>query len=187
MNKYLLETMELIKTDEEIKKDIEELRFWCIVLWYMQDIWYNCNWGNWWGWCWWENIYRYMRYFREECFWKVNKTIYSIVEDEKWKGFLYDTDYYEWIEEEDWEYCVQVDKIIWQIELRHLMWFIENKQKNIVWWEFMKIYDTGEIVFFNDSDIILVLDNKKPFMEQDEEFYKKLKEFLISEFNIDEV
>gem|GEM_PF-2988154 len=51
----------------------------------------------------------------------------------------------------------------------------------------MKIYDTGEIVFFNDSDIILVLDNKKPFMEQDEEFYKKLKEFLISEFNIDEV
>ena len=70
-------------------------------------------------------------------------------------------------------------KIIWQIHEWHLRMFLEEKEiyAYIEWWWLI-------LVNAWPSRPITSLDNTKPYQEQSEEFFKKLNDWLIKEFNI---
>ncbi len=67
-------------------------------------------------------------------------------------------------------------KIIWQVEERHLRMFINYHH------ELMCIWNNWDVII--DEEWKWMLDNTKPYMEQSEEFFKKLNDWLIKEFNI---
>lgn len=77
-------------------------------------------------------------------------------------------------------------KIIWQIHEWHLRMFFDS-----IRWDFnffINIEPCWNIVkefrCKKENKTILILDNARPYQEQSEEFFKKLNNWLIKEFNI---
>ena len=135
MEKELLRYINILKTVQEIKESIEELKFgsrmkhdWMYCTYILKDM---CIWD-------WEN----------DC-------------DIQIKGF-------------------KTFEIIWQVEERHLRMFMNKRGI---------LFYMGRWLFVSEWWIkmrICKIDNKKPHMEQSEEFYKKISDWIVTEFWIDE-
>lgn len=157
MKTEVLRHIEILKTVPEIKESIEELRFGCRFIWNHNE---------------WVNII----YFVQE---------HNIVD--------LDGDVYHFEPCTTWDRFVIKD-IIWQIHGWHLGMFLHEKYKNIdteeEWDYFLTVVDwfihKETIVDYeeNSQKTICILDITKPYMEQSEEFFKKLNDWLIKEFNI---
>jgi len=158
MWEHLLRYFEILKTVPEIKESIEELKFGCNFI-------YE----------WWE--YSYCTFFSS---WEVNTTecrlpilsfdeAYKIKSESKQEIIFFNN-----LEKA----IINRMKIIWQIHEWHLRMFLDkNKNKNI------KI-DTYWRFYNNIWEVEFQLNNTKDHTNQSEEFYKKLGDWLIKEFNI---
>ena len=154
MKKELLRHIEILKTVPEIKESIEELKFWTILL-------------N-------KDYYQIIKIFIDEleaCYWvqTIKKYIDDIIMPKN----------YAW---ENWEEEFNKDfQIIWQVEERHLRMFFEKL--NPKYW----LIDNWIWKFNQEAGRIeteMKLDNSKSYIEQSEEFFKKLNNWLVNEFNI---
>ena len=153
MKKELLRHIEILKTVPEIKENIEILRFWTILL-------------N-------KAYYRIIKVFVDEpeaCYWV--QVIKSYVDDIIMpKNYIWEN----WEEEFNKDFIV-----IWQVHEWHLRMFFEKKDNrycimdNWIWW-----YSNSANRLISEVKI----DNSKPYMEQSEEFFKKLNDWLEKEFN----
>ena len=87
-----------------------------------------------------------------------------------------------------WKYWIK--KIIWQVEERHLRMFLQKKIDTVKWcirvtafWEIL----LGKYINWETDTVyenLWSLDNSKSYMEQSEEFFKKLNYWIVKEFNI---
>ena len=146
MKPELLRHIEILKTVPEIKKDIEELKFWCILekfdnLWNKRILWR-----------WYETWTFELQYHFNDWVWHNSYQISKNL----------------------------INKIIWQVEERHLRMFLKDKSEvrvdiNIWWLIFKHWYMSNWWIY---------LDNSKPYMEQSSEFFKKLNDWIVKEFNI---
>lgn len=96
---------------------------------------------------------------KEEAIWKQIKGLRSNIKYKDYSIFI--------------EVCLGFDC---DIEERHLRMFCEEK------WYWMIINCQWWITVLNS--IYFELDNSKPYMEQSEEFFKKLNDWIVKEFNI---
>ena len=176
----------LVCEKKEIKEDIMELRFGTIVWWYISDIWYDPNGWNW-SWYWWDTYYRKMIYVSEDYCIPLDKELFFRFEvpdweDENWyekyKEVEVEAWYYKWIEDEDWNYCLElqdddIKEIIWNpIEYHHLMMYCNynNSTNN------MFIECNWNVWFW--ACIITKFNTTLPLHKQSEEVLWALLEYL---------
>lgn len=153
---YKERLIELFKTIPEIKKDLEELKFWCRL---------KTPRGE---------IVKFSHTIKHEAGVRTVKDTDGTTFETKtnaWTNYIC-------IKEDGWIYQYWLfgeDKIIWNpIEERHLRIFCEESG-------YIMIDEYGVILDASDVDYqpeVCELNNKKAFSEQSESFYKKLYLFL---------
>lgn len=175
MKEHLKEHIEILKTDPEIKKNAEELKFWCNVSVVCYEKGRNKNWwselikkwiSNWYMSS--DKEYAHINWFQRVNIHKDNLDDNSMSFDM--------SDY--------WDKFYSIKKIIWQIHEWHLRMFFDHHANNYECAPCPKIYSDWWLDFDELWIIPAKLDNTKPYMEQSESFFKKLNEWLVSEFNI---
>lgn len=100
-----------------------------------------------------------------------------------WKFWKWHIEVNDWIQY-TFIWFFQAFEIIWQVEERHLRMFLNGRVRRNMGW--FSIKEDWYICFDEDTEyeLIILLDNSKPYMEQSEEFYKKLNDWIVKEFNI---
>jgi hypothetical protein len=166
MTKFKEQLIEILKTNPEVKKDMEEWRFWTVYNKDNKDYklctddtdneeW-NIEWRTWSKWPYTElRIWGWHIYNKDENW-------YFVWTDTPWSRTKY-------------RYYVKF-KIIWTLQERHLrMYFTSNIPKK--YWSWIDM--SWKIISWPENiETITTLDNTKDFNNQSEEVYEKIFNFL---------
>lgn len=161
---YKEQLRELLKTNSEVKEQLEELNYWCELIitevWQpvLQEYWYD-EWGF--------EPNDYYIWPHDEILWENwdDLTLEFIKDFISWKQTIEEIDSIE---------------IIWHpLSEHHLRMYCENKV--IFQWEWLYFLDTDidmELRAKTPLEAICKLDNTKDFNNQSEEVYEKIFNFL---------